>query len=100
MGTPFFAVIALGSSAAAAYLATKYFRLVKRFTPVLSLDGEVARLRNEIDSSRSTAAQEIEQSKAEAAETVRVAKSKAADLSKSYGQAKSLSVNSVDLGSR
>ncbi|MGO8757760.1 MAG: DUF4041 domain-containing protein [Terracidiphilus sp.] len=90
MGTAFFAVIAVGSSVAATYLATKYFGIVKRFKPILSLDEEAARLRNEIDHNRSEAALEIEQSKADAAETVRAAKSKAADLSKSYTQAKEI----------
>ncbi|MGA9060075.1 MAG: hypothetical protein WB341_00280 [Terracidiphilus sp.] len=88
METIFFAVVALGSSVAATYLATKYFGIVKRFKPVLSLDEEAARLRKEIDSSRSEAAQEIERSKAEASEAVRAAKSRAVELNKNYGEAK------------
>ncbi len=80
----------MGATAAATYLGSKYFGIVKRFKPVLSLDEEAVRLRNEIDSNKSTAAQEIERSKREAAEAVRVARSKAPELNKNYGQAKEI----------
>lgn len=48
-------VFALVSLAAAAFLAIKYFGLVKRFKPILSLNDESARIQQEIDKAKSRA---------------------------------------------
>lgn len=50
-----FGLLALISLSATVFLAIKYFGLVKRFKPVLSLDGEAARIREEIGKSKARA---------------------------------------------
>lgn len=65
MGIMIAILFAIVSLAAAVFLAIKYFGLVKRFKPVLSLDEEAARIQQEIDRAKGRA-RKLEDSYAQA----------------------------------
>jgi hypothetical protein len=85
-----FLIVAVGLLAIAIFFAIKYFGVMKRFEPVLSLDAEAERVRKEIDKNWSEAERAVEQAKSEATELVSKAKSKASELNANYDQAKQI----------
>jgi hypothetical protein len=71
--------LAIAAMATAVYFAVKCAALIKRFSPVLSIQDEAARVRKELENEKSKVLSELEQ-----------AKMKAASLGSSYAQAKAI----------
>jgi hypothetical protein len=63
--------LAIAAMATAVYFAVKCAALTKRFSPVLSIQDEAARVRKELEHEKSKVLSEIEQAKMRSASVVR-----------------------------